>query len=185
MAPAEAAGEARAIRYATYDGDTPAAERGEARRSAQILLTNPDMLHLGILPNRQTWKDFFGRLKYVVIDESHVYRGVFGSHVAMVIRRLRRICSLYGAKPVFILCSATIANPGEHAEMLTGLPFKVIDDDGAPFSGKDFVLWNPPLVDDAKAARRSPNTDATFVFAELLHHRVRTITFCRSRSPCR
>ena len=169
------------VRYAIYDGDTPTGERGDARRSAHILLTNPDMLHLGILPNRQTWKDFFARLKYVVLDESHVYRGVFGSHVALVIRRLRRLCALYGSKPTFVLCSATIANAGEHAEALTGLPFQVIDYDGAPFSGKDFVLWNPPLVNDAKTARRSPNTDATFLFAELLRQHIRTITFCRTR----
>lgn len=170
-----------AVRYATYDGDTPGSERGEARRSAHILLTNPDMLHMGILPNRQTWKDFFSRLRFVVLDESHVYRGVFGSHVLQVLRRLRRICAMYGSHPQFILCSATIANPGQHAELLTGLPFKVIDNDGAPFSGKDFVLWNPPLVDDAKHTRRSPNLDATFLFSELLRQRVRTITFCRTR----
>ena len=169
------------LRYATYDGDTRSQDRGEIRRSAHMVLTNPDMLHLGILPNKHMWRSFFSRLRYVVFDESHVYRGVFGSHVADVIRRLRRICALYGASPQFILCSATIANPGKHAEQLAGVEFEVIDDDGAPFSGKDFVMWNPPLIDEAKMARRSPNTEATFAFSELLKHEIRTITFCRTR----
>ncbi len=169
------------VRYAVYDGDTPSHERGEVRRAANVVLTNPDMLHLGILPNRHMWRAFFSRLRYVVLDESHVYRGVFGSHVADIIRRLRRICALYGADPQFIFCSATIANPGEHAEALAGLPFEVVDQDGAPFSGKDFLLWNPPLIDEAKMARRSPNTEATLVFSELLKHDVRTITFSRTR----
>ena len=169
------------VRYAVYDGDTPSHERGEVRRAANVVLTNPDMLHLGILPNRHMWRAFFSRLRYVVLDESHVYRGVFGSHVADIIRRLRRICALYGADPQFIFCSATIANPGEHAEALAGLPFEVVDQDGAPFSGKDFLLWNPPLIDEAKMARRSPNTEATLVFSELLKHDVRTITFSGTR----
>ena len=168
-------------RCATYDGDTAQEERREIRRSANVVLTNPDMLHLGILPNRHMWRTFFSRLRYVVFDESHVYRGVFGSHVANVIRRLRRVCTLYGADPQFVLCSATIANPGEHAEKLAGAPFEVIDQDSSPFSGKDFLLWNPPLIDEAKMARRSPNTEATYAFSELLKHEVRTITFSRTR----
>ncbi len=169
------------IRCATYDGDTASEERGQVRRSAQVVLTNPDMLHLGILPNHQMWRRFFEHLDYVVFDESHVYRGVFGSHVANVIRRLRRICALHGAAPRFVLCSATIANPGEHAEGLVGLPFEVIDDDGSPFGGKDFLLWNPPLVDEAKMARRSHNSEATVATSELVRQGVRTITFSRSR----
>ena len=168
-------------RCATYDGDTNQEERSEIRREARVVLTNPDMLHLGILPNRQMWRSFFSRLRYVVFDESHIYRGVFGSHVANVIRRLRRICALYGSQPQFVFCSATIANPGEHAEELAGVPCRVIDQDGSPFSGKDFLLWNPPLIDEAKMARRSPNTEATFTFSELLKHQVRTIAFCRTR----
>ena len=169
------------LRCATYDGDTAPEERGEVRRSAQVLLTNPDMLHLGILPNHQMWRGFFRHLEYVVFDESHVYRGVFGSHVANVIRRLRRICALYGAAPKFVMCSATIANPGEHAENLAGLPFEVIDDDGAPYGGKDFVMWNPPLIDEAKTARRSHNSEATHAMSELARQGVRTITFSRTR----
>ncbi len=169
------------VHYAVYDGDTPGGERAGVRRNAHVVLTNPDMLHLGILPNRQVWKQFFSRLRYVVFDEAHAYRGVFGSHVANVIRRLRRVCGMYGNSPQFVLCSATIANPGEHAEALTGLPFEVIDADGSPFSGKSFVFWNPPLVGEGKTARGSPNTEATLAFSELLKREVRTIAFCRSR----
>jgi len=108
--------------YATFDGDTATVERSEIRQQARIILTNPDMLHLGILPNHQPWSHFLKNLKYVVVDEAHTYRGVFGSHVSGVLRRLRRLCSLYGTNPQFILCSATVANPGEHAERLVGLP---------------------------------------------------------------
>ena len=170
-----------ALRCAAYDGDTDGRDRAEIRRSGQVVITNPDMLHLGILPNHTAWKRFFAGLRYVVIDESHVYRGVFGSHVANVVRRLRRVCALYGGAPQFVLCSATVANPGEHAERLTGLPFEVIDDDGSPYGGKDFVLWNPPLVDEEQTARGSPNSEATHVFSELLKSEVRTIAFSRSR----
>ena len=113
--------------FATFDGDTPSGERGEIRKNARIILTNPDMLHVGILPNHASWSRVLRHLKFVVIDEAHIYRGVFGSHVAVVMRRLRRLCNLYGSNPRFICCSATIANPGEHAERLTGLPFTVID----------------------------------------------------------
>ena len=169
------------LRCAAYDGDTEARDRAEIRRTGQVVITNPDMLHLGILPNHAAWKRFFAGLRYVVVDESHVYRGVFGSHVANVIRRLRRVCALYGGAPQFVLCSATVANPGEHAEGLTGLPFEVIDDDGSPYGGKDFVLWNPPLIDEEQTARRSPNSEATHVFSELVKDEVRTIAFSRSR----
>jgi DEAD/DEAH box helicase domain-containing protein len=117
----------------------------------------------------------------VVIDEAHTYRGVFGSHLAGVLRRLRRICRLYGASPQFILCSATIANPGELAEDLTGLPFVTVDNDGAPHGGKDFVFWNPPLIDEGKTARRSANSEATNLFTELLEREVRTLVFANTR----
>ncbi len=166
---------------ATFDGDTPPQERGEIKRSAQIVLTNPDMLNLGILPNHQSWSRFLRRLKYVVVDEAHIYCGVFGSHVANVLRRLRRLCALYGSNPQFISSSATIANPGEHIERLVGLPFEVIDDDGSPYGGKDFVFWNPPTIDQARSARRSANSEATFLFTELITGELRTITFARSR----
>jgi len=169
------------IQCAAFDGDTPPEERSEIKRSARIVLTNPDMLHLGILPNHQTWSRFLRQLRYVVVDEAHVYRGIFGSHVANVLRRLRRLCAIYGANPQFICSSATIANPQEHIERLVGLPFEVIDEDGSPYGGKDFVLWNPPLLDAAKSVRRSANTEATFLFAELVKERVRTVTFAQSR----
>jgi DEAD/DEAH box helicase domain-containing protein len=166
---------------ATFDGDTPQAERAEIRRRAQIMLTNPDMLHLGILPNHQSWARFLRHLRYVVIDEAHAYRGVFGSHVAGVLRRLRRLCRLYGSNPQFICCSATVANPGEHAESLVGLPFTVVDSDGSPQGEKDFVLWNPPLIDEAKSTRRSANSEAADLFTELVSQGVRSLTFARSR----
>jgi len=166
---------------ATFDGDTPQAERTEVRKRARIILTNPDMLHLGILPNHQSWSRFLRHLKYVVIDEAHAYRGVFGSHVADVLRRLRRLCQHYGSNPQFICCSATVANPGEHAESLVGLPFTVVDSDGSPQGTKDFVLWNPPLVDEAKSTRRSANSEAADLFAELVSQGVRSLAFARSR----
>ncbi|MBM3150547.1 MAG: DEAD/DEAH box helicase, partial [Chloroflexi bacterium] len=122
----------------TFDGDTPQLERADIKKKARIILSNPDMLHVGILPNHKSWARLFRQLRYVVIDEAHVYRGVFGSHVANVIRRLRRVCDLYGAKPQFICCSATIANPQEHAGKLVGLPFEVVDDEGSPHGGRSF-----------------------------------------------
>ncbi|MBI4285030.1 MAG: DEAD/DEAH box helicase [Chloroflexi bacterium] len=166
---------------ATFDGDTPSAERGEIRKNARIVLSNPDMLHVGILPNHQTWSRFLRHLKYVVVDEAHTYRGVFGSHVACVLRRLRRLCHRYGADPQFILSSATIANPGEHAERLTGLPFTVVDRDGSPHGGKDFVFWDPPIIDKAKSTRRSANTEATNLFTGLVSRGIRSLTFARTR----
>ena len=167
--------------YATFDGDTPQWERTEIKRSAEIVLSNPDMVHLGILPNHRSWSGLLSRLKYIVIDEAHIYRGVFGSHVANVIRRLRRLCTFYGASPQLICCSATIANPKEHLERLTGLPFQVIAEDGSPHGGKDFVFWNPPLLDEAKSARRSANSEATLLLTELVQQGIRSLAFARSR----
>ena len=166
---------------AIFDGDTPQEERGEIKRSSRLVLTNPDMLHLGILPNHQSWSRFLHHLRYVVVDEAHVYRGIFGSHVANVLRRLRRLSALYGANPQFICCSATIANPGEHIERLVDLPFEVVDEDGSPYGGKDFVFWNPPIIDRARATRRSANTEATLLLTELVSGGRRTITFARTR----
>ena len=166
---------------ATYDGDTLSEDRGGIRKRARIVLTNPDMLHVGILPNHKSWSRFLRRLKYVVVDEAHVYRGVFGSHVANILRRLRRTCFMYGSMPQFIFCSATIANPGEHAERLTGLPFKVIDNDGAPYGGKAFVFWNPPIIDEARSTRRSANSEATYLFTGLIRRDIRTLTFAATR----
>jgi DEAD/DEAH box helicase domain-containing protein len=171
----------RAGEVTTFDGDTPQVERADVRKRARVVLTNPDMLHLGILPNHQQWSRLLRRLNYVVIDEAHTYRGVFGSHVAGVMRRLRRLCQYYGSSPQFICCSATIANPGEHARELAGLPFEVVDKDGSPQGGKDFVFWNPPLIDQAKSVRRSANGEAANLFAELVNRDIRTLTFVRTR----
>ncbi len=166
---------------ATFDGDTPQVERAEIRKRARIVLTNPDMLHVGILPNHQSWSRLFRHLRYVIIDEAHAYRGVFGSHVACVMRRLRRLCNFYGSAPQFICCSATIANPGEHAERLVGLPFTVVDNDGSPHGGKDFVFWDPPIIDAVRSVRRSANSEATNLFTELVSGNIRTLTFARTR----
>jgi len=166
---------------ATFDGDTPQAERAGIRKRARVLLTNPDMLHLGILPNHQPWSRLLRNLKYVVVDEAHIYRGVFGSHVGCVLRRLRRLCSLYGSNPCFICSSATIANPQEHAERLVGLPFRVVDNDGSPYGGKEFVFWNPPIIDEAKSVRRSANSEAANIFTELVNSNIRSLVFARTR----
>ncbi|MEJ2740022.1 MAG: DEAD/DEAH box helicase, partial [Dehalococcoidia bacterium] len=165
----------------TFDGDTPQPERAGIRKHARIIITNPDMLHLGILPNHKYWTMMLQNLKYVVVDEAHVYRGVFGSHVANVLRRLRRLCTYYGSAPQFICSSATIANPGEHAEKLAGVPFEVVDDDGAPYGGKRFVFWNPPVIDEAKSTRRRSNSETTFLFTELIRHNIRSLVFARTR----
>jgi DEAD/DEAH box helicase domain-containing protein len=167
--------------FDTFDGDTPQAERPEIRKRTKVILTNPDMLHVGILPNHQAWSGLLRHLRYVVVDETHTYRGVFGSHVACVLRRLRRLCHLYGSNPQFICCSATIANPGEHAERLVGLPFVVVDNDGSPHGGKDFVFWNPPVIDETKSVRRSANSEATNLFTELVSGNIRSLAFARSR----
>ena len=170
---------------ATYDGDTPQSARARLRKSARVLLTNPDMLHTAILPNHPLWAEFFRHLRYVVIDEAHSYRGVFGSQVACVLRRLRRVCAFHRRRgepvPVFIATSATIANPGEHFELLTGLPATVIADDGSPHGQRTFALWNPPFLDRVRSARRSANGEATDLFTALVADGVRTIAFTRAR----
>ena len=146
-------------------------EGGARRRSAarsNLVLTNPDMLHVGVLPNHKSWGDFFANLEWVVIDEAHTYRGVFGSHVANVLRRLRRVARAYGSEPRFLLASATIANPVELAERLVGTPFELIDDDGAPRAGREIAMWNPPLIDEAIGARRSALSEAADLLAELV-----------------
>ena len=147
-----------------------------------MILTNPDMLHLGILPNHRAWADVFANLAVVVIDEAHVYRGVFGSHVANVLRRLRRIAAAYGTEPRFLLASATIANPGELAERLTGLPdVTVVDRDGSPGARRTIAMWNPPIVDQQLATRRSALAEAADLLAELVSQGARTIVFMKSR----
>jgi len=170
------------IQAATFDGDTPRNQRTLIRKSARIILSNPDMLHFGILPRHRAWTSFLGQLKFVVIDEAHAYRGIFGSHVANILRRLQRICARYGANPQFICCSATIANPGEHAENLTGLPFEIVTDDGAPSGGKDFICWNPPLIDQANSVRRSASSEATRLLTELIQTGTRSLAFARTRN---
>src|SRR5713226_5262911 len=169
------------LEFGTYDGDTPAARRRTVRERAQVILTNPDMLHLGILPQHYRWANFFRHLHYVVIDDVHIYRGVFGSNVANILRRLRRVCRLHGANPVFICTSATIANPQEFASTLLGLPVTVVDTDGSPGGPRWFVLWNPPIIDLARAHRRSPYSEATALFVELIRAGVRTIVFAQAR----
>jgi DEAD/DEAH box helicase domain-containing protein len=165
----------------TFDGDTPQWDRADIKKNAKIILTNPDMLHVGILPNHKTWSGLFNHLKIVVIDEAHIYRGVFGSHVANVIRRLRRICKLYGSKPKFICCTATIGNALEHAQNLVGEEFELVEKDGAPHGKKSFVFWNPPIIDKEKASRRSCNSEATGLFTELIRKNIRSLAFTRSR----
>jgi len=169
------------LREAIYDGDTPREERPAIRRRSNLVLTNPDMLHVGVLPHHKSWGDFMANLGWVVVDEAHTYRGVFGSHVANVLRRLRRIARAYGSEPRFLLASATIANPVELAEELVGTPFELIDDDGAPRTGREIAMWNPPLIDKATGTRRSPLGEAADLLAELVSHDVRTICFLKSR----
>ena len=169
------------VTVGTYDGDTPHSRRSRLRQSGQIILTNPDMLHLGVLPNHPIWGSFFRNLRFVVIDEAHTYRGVFGSQVACVLRRLRRVCALYGAEPQFIAASATIANPAQHFAALTGVEAQVIDADGSPQGPRTFALWNPPFIDRAQTSRRSPNGEATTLFTSLVRNNTRTIVFTRAR----
>ena len=169
------------LREAIYDGDTPREERPAIRRRSNLVLTNPDMLHIGLLPHHRQWGDFLSNLGWVVVDEAHTYRGVFGSHVANVLRRLRRVAGAYGAEPRFILASATIANPRELAERLVGTPFELIDEDGAPRAEREVAIWNPPLIDELTGTRRSPLSEAAELLADLVAAGVRTICFLRSR----
>jgi DEAD/DEAH box helicase domain-containing protein len=170
------------VRPAIYDGDTPKEARAQIRRSANIVLTNPDMLHVGILPNHAAWADLFANLAVVVIDEAHVYRGVFGSHVANVLRRMLRIAGAYGTEPRVMLASATIANPVELAERLTGLEdVSLIERDGSPAPRRKIAIWNPPLTDEASGARRSALGEAAELLAGLVREGARTICFMKSR----
>jgi DEAD/DEAH box helicase domain-containing protein len=175
----------------TYDGDTPSALRRKLRDGGNVILTNPDMLHQGILPNHARWNRFFTHLQYVVVDEIHAYRGVFGSHLANVLRRLRRICRHYGATPRFVCCSATIANPAAHAAAITGEAMELIDRDGSPRGPKQVVLWNPPPLERAAQGapgdwrvggdRRSARGEAVQIMNALVAGGVQTIAFVRTR----
>jgi DEAD/DEAH box helicase domain-containing protein len=171
----------RGVHPATYDGDTPQAMRADVRRRANIVLTNPDMLNVGILPNHEAWADFLRNLRVVAVDEAHVLRGIFGSHVATVLRRLRRAAALHGGDPKFVLASATIANPQELAESLTGLPFALVDEDGASSGERRVIFRNPPLLDKERGERRSLLTEGALVFAELVRQGVRSIAFAKTR----
>jgi DEAD/DEAH box helicase domain-containing protein len=170
------------VRPAIYDGDTRREERLAIRRRSNLVLTNPDMLHVGILPNHAAWADFFANLAVVVVDEAHVYRGVFGAHVANVLRRLRRVAAAYGTTPRFLLASATIANPVELAERLTGLEdVRLVDEDGSPGARRPIAMWNPPVVDEALQLRGSALSEAADIVAELVREGARTICFIKSR----
>jgi DEAD/DEAH box helicase domain-containing protein len=169
------------VRAAIYDGDTEAERRWQIRKWANVILTNPDMLHVGVLPHHDRWGDVLANLRYVVVDEAHVYRGVFGSHVGNVLRRLRRAAAIYGAEPQFLLASATIANPGEQARALLGLDVRVVDDDAAPRAERTIVFWNPPLLDAELGLRASPLGEAARLLAELVSLDLRTICFAKSR----
>ena len=169
------------LRPAIYDGDTPQEERRAIRGRSNLILTNPDMLNIGVLPHHRSWGDVLANLAWVVVDEAHVYRGVFGSHVANVLRRLRRLANAYGTEPRFMLTSATIANPLELAERLTGLDMTLVDRDGAPRAERQLAMWNPPLVDEATGARASALSEAAMLLAMLVEEGVRTICFLKSR----
>ena len=187
------------VRVATLDGDTPRPERDALRANAQMILSNPDMLHRTLLPDHQRWARLLANLRYVVLDESHIYRGVFGTHVALIMRRLRRLCAHYGSAPQFICCSATSANPQEHLQALVGDPVALIEGDGAPQGARAFVLWNPPLIEErrksrgdnarssfaARAAengrRRSTNIETATLLATLVRANIKTLAFTRTR----
>ncbi len=169
------------VRPAIYDGDTPTEQRRQIRGWANAILTNPDMLHVGVLPRHDLWGDVLHNLRYVVVDEAHVYRGVFGSHVANVLRRLRRLARIYGAEPQFLLASATIANPGELAESLLGLETAVVGDDAAPRAERTIALWNPPLLDAELGLRASALGEASRLLGGLVQRGLRTICFTKSR----
>jgi DEAD/DEAH box helicase domain-containing protein len=169
------------IKPAIYDGDTPGEQRWQVRKWANLILTNPDMLHLGVLPHHDRWGDVLSNLRYVVVDEAHVYRGVFGSHVANVLRRLRRLARVYGAEPQFLLASATIANPGELAQRVLGVEATVVDGDAAPKAERTIALWNPPLTDEELGLRASALGEAARLLAALVERGVRTLCFAKSR----
>jgi DEAD/DEAH box helicase domain-containing protein len=169
------------LRPTLYDGDTPRERRPLARKWGNPILTNPDMLHVGILTNHERWADMLGNLTHVVVDEAHVYRGVFGSHVALVLRRLRRVCALYGSDPTFLLASATVANPGELAQALTGLDVAVVSEDGAPRAPRTVAFWQPTLLDDETGERGSTLAEAAGLLAALVTAGLRTICFVKSR----
>ncbi len=171
----------KGLKPAIYDGDTPGERRWQIRKWSNVVLTNPDMLHVGVLPHHDRWGDVLANLRYVVVDEAHVYRGVFGSHVANVLRRLRRLARIYDAEPQFLLATATIANPGELALELTGEGATVVDRDTSARAEREVVIWNPPLLDAELGLRASPLGDAARLLSQLTSRGLRTICFAKSR----
>jgi len=169
------------LRAEIYDGDTPSEARWRIRRWANVVLTNPDMLHVGVLPHHDRWADVLHNLRYVIVDEAHVYRGVFGSHVGNVLRRLRRLAKVYGAEPQFLFATATIANPGELARALAGVEATVVQNDAAPRAERTILLWNPPLLDPELGQRASALGEAARLMADLVKRGQRTICFAKSR----
>jgi DEAD/DEAH box helicase domain-containing protein len=169
------------LRPAIYDGDTPSEQRWQIRKWSNVILSNPDMLHVGVLPHHQRWGDVLSNLRYVIVDEAHVYRGVFGSHVANVLRRLRRLAHVYGAQPQFLLASATIANPSELAQALVGVEVTVVETDAAPRAERTIALWNPPLLDEELGLRGSALGEASKLMADLVSRGLRTLCFAKSR----
>jgi DEAD/DEAH box helicase domain-containing protein len=169
------------VKPAIYDGDTESSRRWQIRKWSNLILTNPDMLHVGVLPHHDRWGDVLHNLRYIVVDEAHVYRGVFGSHVGNVLRRLRRLARIYGADPQFLLASATIANPGELAHRLLGVEATVIEEDGAPKAERTILLWNPPLTDEELGLRANALGEAARLMASLVERGVRTLCFAKSR----
>jgi DEAD/DEAH box helicase domain-containing protein len=169
------------VRPEIYDGDTPSERRWQIRRWANLVLTNPDMLHVGVLPHHDRWADVLHNLRYVIVDEAHVYRGVFGSHVGNVLRRLLRLAKVYGAEPQLLFATATIANPGELARALAGIEATVVGDDGAPRAERTILLWNPPLLDPELGLRASALGEAARLMADLVKRGQRTICFVKSR----
>lgn len=169
------------LNTAIYDGDTPQKDRSAIRKNAHLILSNPDMLHTGILPHHTNWSDFFTHLRFVVIDEAHIYRGVFGSHVANVIRRLKRVAGFYGAKPQFILASATIGNPQQLAGRLIEEPVHLIDNDGSARGPRHFIIYNPPVTEPALGLRKSSLLEGVRLAHDLLTSNVQSVVFARSR----
>jgi len=168
------------VRAAAYDGDTPSDERRWIRDHADVILTNPDLVHHSLLPGHEHWRQVLRRLRYVVIDECHVYRGVFGSHVALLLRRLRRVCRRYGADPTFVLASATVGDPGGHASRLIGDEVRAVTEDGSPRGAVTFALWQPP--EDDEGSRRSPVSESAGLMADLVARDVQTLAFAKSRA---
>src|SRR5690606_13578750 len=164
-----------------YDGDCTTEQRSWVRANANVVFTNPEMLHAGLLPNHRRWSRLLMRVRYVVVDELHVMRGVFGTHVAHLLRRLRRVCEMYGSSPTFVFTSATIGNPGRLASELCGLPVTEVLDDGSPRGERVVALLNPPLVDVDDGLRTSANSETAALTARLVDAGHRTIAFCRSR----